>query len=154
MMNNPRSPGGQAEAHVNELLSGYLDGELTQQKSQQVRLHLDSCQLCTENLESLRVLRARMGQAGLGNTNNDVWREMMDDTTVNVTRGIGWFLFIGAILIIAGIGVIAFLTSSSIGAGEKLLVSAVYIGLGALFVSVLRQRLIERKTDRYKDVEI
>ncbi|MFC1695019.1 anti-sigma factor family protein [Pseudomonadota bacterium] len=153
-MNNPRSTGGQAEAHVNELLSGYLDGELTQQKSQQVRLHLESCQLCTDNLESLRALRERMGQAGLGDTNNDVWREMMDDTTVKVSRGIGWFLFVGGLLIIAGIGVIAFLTSSSLGAGEKLLVSAVYIGLGALFVSVLRQRLIERKTDRYKDVEI
>ena len=153
-MNNPRSTGGQAEAHVNELLSGYLDGELTQQKSQQVRLHLESCQLCTDNLESLRALRERMGQAGLGNTNNDVWREMMDDTTVKVSRGIGWLLFVGGLLIIAGIGVIAFLTSSSLGAGEKLLVSAVYIGLGALFVSVLRQRLIERKTDRYKDVEI
>jgi len=153
-MNNPRSTGGQAEAHVNELLSGYLDGELTQQKSQQVRLHLESCQLCTDNLESLRALRERMGQAGLGDTNNDVWREMMDDTTVKVSRGIGWFLFVGGLLIIAGIGVVAFLTSSSLGAGEKLLVSAVYIGLGALFVSVLRQRLIERKTDRYKDVEI
>jgi hypothetical protein len=154
MMNNPRSTGGQAEAHVNELLSGYLDGELTQQKSQQVRLHLESCQLCTDNLESLRALRERMGQAGLGDTNNDVWREMMDDTTVKVSRGIGWFLFVGGLLISAGIGVVAFLTSSSLGAGEKLLVSAVYIGLGALFVSVLRQRLIERKTDRYKDVEI
>lgn len=153
-MNNPRSTGGQAEAHVNELLSGYLDGELTQQKSQQVRLHLESCQLCTDNLESLRALRERMGQAGLGDTNNDVWREMMDDTTVKVSRGIGWFLFVGGLLIIAGIGVVAFLTSSSLGAGEKLLVSAVYIGLGALFVSVLRQRLIERKTDRYRDVEI
>jgi len=153
-MNNPRSTGGQAEAHVNELLSGYLDGELTQQKSQQVGLHLESCQLCTDNLESLRALRERMGQAGLGNTDKDVWREMMDDTTVNVTRGIGWLLFVGGLLIIAGIGVVAFLTSSSLGAGEKLLVSAVYIGLGALFVSVLRQRLIERKTDRYKDVEI
>jgi hypothetical protein len=34
------------------------------------------------------------------------------------------------------------------------MVSAVYLGLGALFASVLRQRLVERKTDKYKDVEI
>jgi hypothetical protein len=33
-------------------------------------------------------------------------------------------------------------------------VSAIYLGLGALLVSVLRQRIIERKTDKYKDVEI
>jgi hypothetical protein len=30
----------------------------------------------------------------------------------------------------------------------------VYGGLLLVFVSVLRQRLIERKTDKYKDVEI
>ncbi|NNK50897.1 MAG: zf-HC2 domain-containing protein [Xanthomonadales bacterium] len=153
-MDKTRSTGNPAEAHVNERLSGYLDGELTQQNRQQVSLHLETCRLCAENLESLRELRGRMGQAGLGNTDKEVWREMMDDTTVRFTRGIGWILFLGGLLIIAGIGVFMFISSTSMGVGEKLLASAVYIGLGALFVSVLRQRLIERKTDRYKDVEI
>ena len=36
----------------------------------------------------------------------------------------------------------------------KVLISAVYVGLSVLFLSILRQRLIERKTDKYKDVEI
>ena len=36
----------------------------------------------------------------------------------------------------------------------KLIAGAIYGGLGILFISVLRQRLIERKTDKYKDVEI
>ena len=153
-MNKASSTGSHVEAHVNELLSGYLDDELTQQKRQMVNLHLEDCPACSENLEGLRALRERMGQAQLGDSNKDIWREMMDDTAVNVSRGIGWVLFIGGLLIIAGIGVVAFLTSSSVGGVEKLLVSAVYIGLGALFVSVLLQRLIERKTDKYKDVEI
>lgn len=153
-MNKASSAGSHVEAHVNELLSGYLDDELTQQKRQMVSLHLEDCPACSENLEGLRALRERMGQAQLGDSDKDVWREMMDDTAVNVSRGIGWVLLIGGLLIIAGIGVVAFLTSSSVGGVEKLLVSAVYIGLGALFVSVLRQRLVERKTDRYKDVEI
>ena len=143
-----------AEEHVNELLSGYLDNELTQQKRQLVDLHLQACETCADNLESLRALQKRMGRAQLGNGNKDVWRERMDDTAVRVSQGLGWILLIGGLLIIAGIGVLAFLTSPSVGGVEKLLVSAVYIGLGALFVSVLRQRLIERKTDKYKDVEI
>ncbi len=105
---------GSAEAHVNELLSGYLDGELTQQKRQMVGLHLENCAACSENLEGLRALRERMGQAELGNSNKDVWREMMDDTIVKVSRGIGWLLLIGGLLIIAGIAVVGFLTSSSI----------------------------------------
>jgi hypothetical protein len=30
----------------------------------------------------------------------------------------------------------------------------VWAGLGVLLLSVLRQRLVERKSDKYKDVEI
>jgi hypothetical protein len=153
-MNEASNTGSRAEAHVNELLSGYLDDELTQQKWQLVSLHLETCSACSENLEGLRALRERMGQAQLGDTNKDIWREMMDDTAVKLSRGTGWVLFIGGLLAIAGIAIVMFLTSSSISGVEKLLISAVYLGLGALFVSVLRQRLIERKTDKYKDVEI
>jgi anti-sigma factor RsiW len=153
-MNEASITGRHAEAHVNELLSGYLDNELTQQKRQLVSLHLETCSACSENLEGLRALRKRMGQAQLGDTNKDIWREKMDDTAVKLSRGTGWFLLIGGLLAIAGIAIVMFLTSSSISGVEKLLISAVYLGLGALFVSVLRQRLIERKTDKYKDVEI
>jgi anti-sigma factor RsiW len=153
-MNEASITGRHAEAHVNELLSGYLDNELTQQKRQLVSLHLETCSACSENLEGLRALRERMGQAQLGDTNKDIWREKMDDTAVKLSRGTGWFLLIGGLLAIAGIAIVMFLTSSSISGVEKLLISAVYLGLGALFVSVLRQRLIERKTDKYKDVEI
>jgi hypothetical protein len=144
----------QVDQHVGEWLSGYLDGELTQQQRQKVDIHLGSCESCRKNLEDLENLRTKMGAAQLSNMNQDQWREMMDDTTVQVSRGFGWILFVGALLILAGIGIYEFVIDSSIELTMKLLISAVYLGLGALFVSVLRQRLIERKSDKYKDVEI
>ena len=63
-------------------------------------------------------------------------------------------MFIGGVLIIAGYGIYEFVIDTSMGLGVKLLFAAIYGGLGALFISVLRQRLIERKSDKYKDVEI
>ncbi len=78
----------------------------------------------------------------------------MNDTTVQTSRGIGWLLLIGGVLACLGIGVFVFLFDTSIGLVEKLIVGAIYGGLALLFYSVLRQRLIERKTDKYKDVEI
>ena len=143
-----------ANAHVEEWLSGYLDGELTQQDRQIVDLHLQDCPECTETLAGLRAIRKRLGQAQIGNSNTDHWREKMDDTGVRVSRGVGWVLLIAAAIAIIGIGVFAFLFTPPVGNWEKLLIAAVYVGLGALLVSVLRQRLIERKTDKYKDVEI
>ena len=78
----------------------------------------------------------------------------MDDLGVRLSRGIGWLLFLGALLIIGAIAIFAFLADPGISGGWKLLISMFYLGLLALFVSVLRQRLIEHKTDKYKDVEI
>lgn len=79
----------------------------------------------------------------------------MNDTTVKATRGIGWLLLIGGALIGVGVGVYEIITNpSTLSLVEKLIVGGVYGGMLLIFISVLRQRLIERKSDRYKDVEI
>lgn len=150
-MNDELKSGG----HVDELLSGYIDGELTQQDAQRVRLHCESCNECSRALDELRELRESIGKSNLSNVSQDTWRESMNDTSVKATRGIGWLLFIGGIMIGAGIGVYEFIINAeSMTLLEKLLAGGIYGGLLLLFISVLRQRLIERKTDRYKDVEI
>jgi anti-sigma factor RsiW len=140
--------------HVGALLSGYLDGELTQQQRQRVEVHLAGCADCGDRLAELAALRKRVSGARLSLVGEDVWREQMNDMTVKVSRGIGWLLFLGGLLLIAGFGIYQFVIDTSMEPVFKLIVSAVYLGLGALFVSVLRQRLVERKTDKYKDVEI
>jgi hypothetical protein len=150
-MTNSKHP---VDQHVDEMLSGYLDGELTQQQKQRVDLHLEQCEACGNNLRDLAALRERMGRARLVEDNSDRWRETMEDTTVKVSLGIGWLLVIGGLLIIAGVGLYHFVTDPSIGWGMKLMIGAPYVGMAALFVAVLRQRLVERKTDKYKNVEI
>jgi hypothetical protein len=142
------------DEHVGELLSGYLDGEVTQQQRQRVEIHCDACTECKINLEELQVLQESIGKARLSELNQDVWRERMDNATVRTTRGIGWLLILGGVLAAMGIGVYEFVIDSSLGLVEKLVVGAIYGGFVVLFFSVLRQRLIERKTDKYKDVEI
>jgi hypothetical protein len=142
------------DQHVGELLSGFVDGELTQQQRQLVTLHCGECIECRENLANLRALRQRIGNANLSEVGEDKWRETMNDPTVQTTRGIGWLLFIAGLLVIAGIGLVGFILSDEIPIGLKLTLIAIYGGLATLLYSVLRQRLIERKTDKYKDVEI
>ena len=151
-MDNSR--GGVDGEHVGEQLSGYLDGELTQQERQRLDLHLADCQDCAGMLRELEDLRERMGQSGLSQKYEDVWREEMDDLGVKLSRGIGWVLLVGAVAIIGGFIVLQFLTDPGITGTWKFIIGAFYVGLLGLFISVLRQRLLERKTDRYKDVEI
>jgi len=140
--------------HVGELLSGLLDGELTQQQRQVVSVHCDNCPQCRKDLEDLRMLRQRIGQSALSDIGEDKWRESMDDQRVDTPRRLGWLFFIGGLLVIAAAILVEFLFSDEMEVGMKILFIAIYGGLAALFYSVLRQRLIERKTDKYKDVEI
>lgn len=141
--------------HVGEMLSGFIDGELTQQDRQRVQVHIEDCGQCHADLEKFAAMRRAIGKARLSDLAQDKWRETMDDTTVKASRGIGWLLVVGGALIALGLAVIEFVTSSStMTLAEKLIVGGVYGGMLLIFISVLRQRLIERKTDKYKDVEI
>jgi hypothetical protein len=144
-----------SDQHVGELLSGYIDGELTQQVRQRVRLHCENCAACRQELETLAAMRERVGKATLSDRDRDTWRENMDDNAVKNTRGAGWLLLIGgALLGGAYLGYELFSAASELSLFEKIVFGGIYGGLLLLFVSVLRQRLIERKTDKYKDVEI
>lgn len=142
------------DQHLGEWLSGFVDGELTQQERQRVTLHCEVCDPCREDLAKLRVLRERISTAHLSEVGEDKWRETMNDFGVHTPRRIGWLMLIAGLLAIAGIGLIGFLFSDEIHIGMKLILIAIYGGLATLLYSVLRQRLIERKTDKYKDVEI
>ena len=141
--------------HVGELLSGYIDGELTQQEQQRVRLHCETCPSCGTQLEELTALRKQVGQTSFGTHDANQWRENMNDVPTRASRGLGWLLLIGGALIAAGFFVVEFLRGfDELGLIERLIVGGVYGGMLLLFISVLRQRLIERKKDKYKDVEI
>jgi hypothetical protein len=78
----------------------------------------------------------------------------MNESKGGFTRGLGWILFIVGVLGISGIAIYEFIIDTSMATPIKILTGLAWIGLGVLLVSVLRQRLIERKTDKYKDVEI
>ena len=142
------------ENHVGELLSGYIDGELTQQQAQRVRVHCESCRACADELEQLEELRREVGSSRLSPLSDDIWREHMKEPTVEITRGLGWILLIAGILGISGIAVYEFVIDTSMATHIKVITGLVWPGMGALLASVLRQRLIERKSDKYKDVEI
>ena len=71
--------GKATEKHVGEMLSGYIDGELTQQQEQRVRIHCESCRDCAEELEQLEELRREVGRSRLSPLSEDIWRENMNE---------------------------------------------------------------------------
>jgi len=78
----------------------------------------------------------------------------MNDLPVRTSRGAGWLLYVAGFLIVCGYGLYEFMADDSVDALIKTGIGALVVGSLLLFVSVLRERLIARKTDKYRDVEI
>ena len=78
----------------------------------------------------------------------------MQDNMVRSTSSICWLLLIGGIVIGGGVAIFEWVNTPDVPLLVKLIVGAIYLGLAFLLISVLRQRLIERKTAKYKVVEI
>lgn len=78
----------------------------------------------------------------------------MNDVTVRTTRTLGWLLLVGGALVLFGYIGYKVVSSETDAPLFKVGFLAFYLGFAVLFLSVLRQRLIAHKTDKYKDVEI
>ncbi len=77
----------------------------------------------------------------------------MVNSTTKVTSGIGWLLLVAGVLVLGGFAIYALAMDASTPLYLRLGVGALYGGLGLLLLSVLRQQLAARRTDRYKDVQ-
>ncbi|MHC4997014.1 MAG: zf-HC2 domain-containing protein [Planctomycetota bacterium] len=139
--------------HDKQLITGYLDGELTQGDRQRVELQIESCDSCRRTFDDLTQLRDDVASLTFGRMEPEEWSEIMDSVTVKTSRWLGWALYIGGAVLL-----IAFATYQFFISDEEPIVligfGALYLGLFFLFVSVLRQRMIASKTDKYKDVQI
>ena len=100
-------------AEVDELLSGYLDGELTQKNRQRVELYLERCARYAARLRELDALRASVGRLrdDMDPEDRERWRKIMDNTFDRTIRGIGWLLVVGAALLLIGYGGYEFILS-------------------------------------------
>ncbi len=78
---------------------------------------------------------------------------MIDDRTTRMGPRLGWLLLSAGVLLLYGYGIFSFLVDTSEPLWVRLGLAGIGLGLLILFLHVLRQRLIARKTDPYRDVE-
>ncbi len=139
---------------IDELLSGYIDGELTQGSRQRVELHIGACGKCRQAYEELVRLQQNVGEMSFDQLSESEWSTIMNDLTVRSSRGTGWLLFIVGLVVVIVYGSYQFAVDDTVPALIRSSIAAIVFGIALLFVSVFRQRLIASKTDRYRDVEI
>ena len=134
-------------------LSGLIDDQLPQQQRQAVELHLDDCAPCDEICKSMRrnreELRMLTDPVLLKRDADRVYRAVFQ-------RGLGtagWLLAGAGALLLLGLGIYEFIIEPEGHLIEKLGVGALAVGGVLLLAGKLVERIRERRTDRYRDVQ-
>jgi anti-sigma factor RsiW len=134
------------------LLSGWVDGMLTQQERQQVQLHLDTCALCRRELADLVALRDAARHTPFLVPADEQWSELPKTTGSRVLRLSGWALLATWLAVMTTVAVVLLLRSGA-PAWERLLVIGGAGGFALLLLSALLDRLQQLGTDRYRRVQ-
>ncbi|HIJ66508.1 MAG TPA: hypothetical protein HPP77_11225 [Candidatus Hydrogenedentes bacterium] len=134
---------------VRDLISGYLDGELGPDDRAKVERHLAEDPAFREEFEKMKRLISAASRVRFEFPPEEVWDTFLEGVYNRIERRTGWLVFIIGAIALAGYGVFVFIRDPWGPALIKLLIAAPVVGLVILFVSVLRQRLIAAKTDRY-----
>ncbi|MDA8745656.1 zf-HC2 domain-containing protein [Rubripirellula amarantea] len=139
---------------IGEALSGYLDDELTQQESQRVELHLRECEKCRSLLNQMQTLQQAVGKTPAMSLDQQHWDRVHQDPIATATETAGWVLLAVCLLPPLIVGSVMFLADTGVSVLAKLIAIGSVSGLALLFYTVLRQRMLVSKTDKYRKVKI
>lgn len=138
-----------------ELISGYLDQELTQQKSQMVRVHIESCDECKAVYQDLKAMKDSIGSLQYPDCEEQKMEKILQEPVAKKISIIGWVLVTIPLAILFIYHVISIFTVGSFSLfSMKTIIMLIEAGVLLLFIGVLRQRLIARKTDKYRNVKL
>lgn len=137
-----------------EKISGFLDGELTQQEAQKVALMIETEPESKQLFDELSLMRHQVQSLSLQEQELEHLDRLFKEPAVKISRILGLVL-----VALTGASIVAFtffkiFTNPEIGLIEKILVGALGTSSLLLLFSVLRQRVISAKNDKYKRVKI
>ena len=141
---------------LERMLSAYLDGELTQEEHQRVRVWLEDSAEAREHLRELEKLKELTGAIAFAQPPDERLDELEQRLSVQAPRNLGWtFLIVGLSLSAFALlgAAYYFLIDPEVPLLVKGVGGALGGGLALLAGSVVRQRWLEWPHDRYRGVK-
>lgn len=137
-----------------ELLSGYLDGELTQQEAQKVMLLLENDNEYRKLHDEMASMRQEIQSLSLQDSELEHLDKLFQEPVAKTSRIFGFALLSVSSLVLVLFTMYAVIINEAISLWLKFAIGAVALGSLLLLFSVLRQRLIHSKKDKYNRVKI
>ncbi len=133
------------------------DGELGVEEVREVKGHIETCEHCKDKYQSLTQLKNILGEMEMKKLPEMYWDEYWTHIYNRMERGIAWILFsLGSIII----GIFVFWQMISGLLEDKvmhpLMKAGIFLllaGTVILIVSVVREKFMIKKVDKYREVE-
>jgi len=137
-----------------ELLSGYLDGELTQQEAQKINLLLENDSEYKQLHDEMAAMRYEVQSLSLQQSELEHLDRLFQEPVAKTTRLFGFALLTMASLILVGFILYSVFINAAVSLLVKFAIGLLGVGSLALLYGVLRQRMINDKKDKYNRVKI
>jgi predicted anti-sigma-YlaC factor YlaD len=134
-----------------------IDDELSSLERKAVEAHLNECDACRKRYEQLTKLKGVTQEMKFKKLPEMYWDEYWQHIYNRIERGISWiFISIGAIIILSFAcwqWITHLLADSEIHPLLKAGIIILIVGGIILFISILREKIMVRKVDKYREVE-
>ena len=131
----------------------YIDGEMTVSEQAEFERHLEGCETCRAAVAELGGLEKELGRMRIEDPMDDFWEAYWRGTWRRAERRFSWWLFVAGLAMIAGYFVYESVRNFGRITFGKTAVVVLVVGLLGLLVSVVRERVHQYRSDRYKDVK-
>ena len=134
-----------------------LDEELSEQDTIMVKEHLQACTRCSEQYASLKKLKEVTGSMKMKKLPEYYWDDYWTHIYNRIERGISWVLIsLGLIIVLAFASWEVLTTLIADQEMNPLLKGGIFvllIGSIILIVSVLREKILVKRIDKYREVK-
>lgn len=143
----------QPHEELRELLSAYLDRELTQAEEQRVRIHLEDCEECRQAFEELARMQELTRSLEFEEPPEARMKELEKSFAVQAPRRLGWLFIVGGLVAWIIYGAVTWIRHWRPPTVEELMAGAVFIGFLMLLMSVVIERVRHLPHDKYRRIE-
>jgi ABC-type multidrug transport system fused ATPase/permease subunit len=134
-----------------------LDNELDSEEFASVHAHIESCKRCGDEYSSQKKVKEVTADMRFKQLPEFYWDEYWTNIFNKLERGLSWiFISLGAIIILCFTGwevVNELIADQDVNPVLKFGIFVMLIGSIVLIISILREKIMVRKVDKYRKVE-
>ena len=134
-----------------------LDGELDDNQTSEVEEHLATCKKCSADYASIKSVKEVTGKMKFKKLPEFYWDDYWKHIYNRIERGLSWLLLsIGAVIMLCFLGwefLDALIADRKMNPILKVGIFIFTTGIIILVVSIVREKLMVRRVDKYKEIE-